>query len=584
MIVVCPKCGAKNRVPDPQEPGRKYLCGKCNTRLPLAPQAPVAQAPSSLVEGRPVSQHITLEAKRDARAVGIVLKKLAIVHPLLWAIIPILYLYNVNVVLVAPSEIAIPVAGALSLMAVLFLPTWLIIRDLNKVAIIISIFLILFFFYGYALDVIGGWDADQRALRPIIWVILSIIWAIIFISSTYFIVKTRRDLHNITIIMVSMPLVLTILFTASIILYETKVPSSNIRTTGNMTMNTDGSGTTNTYPDIYYIVLDRYASANTLEAVYDFDNCEFIDYLSDKGFYVASEARANGLFSAMSLASSLNMEHINDLTQELGEELLDIGPLYAIMQDHKLWHFLKSKGYQYIHLGPPWEATRINKHADVNLGYVGVREFSMRVFELTMAYPFCVKLGVFEDWRTLNRECVLYNFDKLAEVATVKEHTFVFAHFYVPHTPYVFDRDGGYPTVDEVNKRSERDNYVNQLVFTNGKVRELIDELLSSSEPSPIIILQADEGPFPEGTHGHFNWEEATEAQFREKFGILNAYYLPNVDQDVLYSSITPVNSFRVVFNLYFDTDFKLLPDRSYAFDSGHIYKFFDVTDKAKYD
>ncbi len=66
---------------------------------------------------------------------------------------------------------------------------------------------------------------------------------------------------------------------------------------------------------------------------------------------------------------------------------------------------------------------------------------------------------------------------------------------------------------------------------------------------------------------------------------ILNAYYLPGVDKDILYPSITPVNSFRLIFNLYFDTNFELLPDENYAFvDGRHIYKFFNVTDKVGYD
>jgi len=55
-------------------------------------------------------------------------------------------------------------------------------------------------------------------------------------------------------------------------------------------------------------------------------------------------------------------------------------------------------------------------------------------------------------------------------------------------------------------------------------------------------------------------------------------------DKNVLYPPITPVNSFRLVFNLYFDTDFELLHDKSYASYSGHPYKFFDVTDKVNYD
>ncbi len=42
-------------------------------------------------------------------------------------------------------------------------------------------------------------------------------------------------------------------------------------------------------------------------------------------------------------------------------------------------------------------------------------------------------------------------------------------------------------------------------------------------------------------------------ADLKQKFGILNAFYLPDVDNDILYPTITPVNTFRVVFNLYFE-------------------------------
>jgi hypothetical protein len=64
----------------------------------------------------------------------------------------------------------------------------------------------------------------------------------------------------------------------------------------------------------------------------------------------------------------------------------------------------------------------------------------------------------------------------------------------------------------------------------------------------------------------------------------LNAYYLPNIDADALYSSITPVNSFRLIFNLYFETDFNLLPDKSYVSNEDQLYEFSDITDKLKYD
>jgi hypothetical protein len=52
----------------------------------------------------------------------------------------------------------------------------------------------------------------------------------------------------------------------------------------------------------------------------------------------------------------------------------------------------------------------------------------------------------------------------------------------------------------------------------------------------------------------------------KDRFGILNAYYLPGINKDILYPTISPVNSFRIVFNQYFGAKLPLLPDRSYLF------------------
>ena len=70
----------------------------------------------------------------------------------------------------------------------------------------------------------------------------------------------------------------------------------------------------------------------------------------------------------------------------------------------------------------------------------------------------------------------------------------------------------------------------------------MIDEILSKSDVAPIIILQGDHG---------------------NEHKILNAYYFPREDYDLLYETISPINSFRIVFNLYFDADYELLEDES---------------------
>jgi len=181
---------------------------------------------------------------------------------------------------------------------------------------------------------------------------------------------------------------------------------------------------------------------------------------------------------------------------------------------------------------------------------------------------------------------VLYKFSKLAEIPELEGPVFVFAHMLLPHSPFIFDSNSNFISEEESRKRSKTVNYIDQLIATNMKIKALIDTLLANSDSPPIIILQADEGPHPQRSWENmenFNWREATEAELREKMGILNAYYLPDVDKKALYSSITPVNSFRVIFNLYFDTHLELLPDKVYAFaDRNHIYDFFDVTARVK--
>jgi hypothetical protein len=57
---------------------------------------------------------------------------------------------------------------------------------------------------------------------------------------------------------------------------------------------------------------------------------------------------------------------------------------------------------------------------------------------------------------------------------------------------------------------------------------------------------------------------------------------LPDGGESDLYPSITPVNTFRLIFNEYLGTHLNLLPDRNYALNDGLPYDFVDITKKVR--
>jgi hypothetical protein len=167
---------------------------------------------------------------------------------------------------------------------------------------------------------------------------------------------------------------------------------------------------------------------------------------------------------------------------------------------------------------------------------------------------------------------ILFQFDAIRSASRLAGPTFTFAHVLLPHEPFTFDASGNYVTEEQEKEKSFEEAYIGQVEFANARIRALVDDLLDVPESErPIIVIQSDEGPkrLDWTFGGDRAWTDASDSQLRMKSSILNAYYLPSVDEPGLYRSITPVNSFRKIFNLYFDTELPLLPDRSYVFGTG---------------
>jgi hypothetical protein len=128
--------------------------------------------------------------------------------------------------------------------------------------------------------------------------------------------------------------------------------------------------------------------------------------------------------------------------------------------------------------------------------------------------------------------------------------------------------DGSFPDETEVQSQPYEAVFRGEVIALNRMLLALVDRILSESVVTPVIILQADEGPYPVGDKydAPYPWPmEVERAYYREKTGILSAYLFPDADTSQLHPQITPVNSFRLVLNLYFGASLPILPDRVFA-------------------
>jgi hypothetical protein len=353
--------------------------------------------------------------------------------------------------------------------------------------------------------------------------------------------------------------------------------------------------------DIYYFVFDRYASSESLKSNFNFDNGDYLNWLKNSGFYIHDNAFSNYQFTAPSIASTMRMDYHLDLSKKYpGTQQNNVIPYKNLIQNSQAINLLHSSGYDVYNVGNWWNITRYQKNAtnvlplfQFNLagktknlselqskgvdksflgGFLkhGISMFGITLIKMTNGAPRDIYLQQLADVK------------KLAEMPHSKPRV-VFAHFLNTHPPYVFNADGSMPPYDinDTNAGVPRvDKYINQLKFANASTKNLLSTIQQNSKNKPIIIIQADEGPYPLGFPS--KWQTAPADTLKLKFGVLSAYELPGASSEELSNVNSSVNIFRFVFNKYFNTEFKYLPDCSYVYnpEDNKPFMFYNITSK----
>jgi len=318
-------------------------------------------------------------------------------------------------------------------------------------------------------------------------------------------------------------------------------------------------------PDIYYIVLDGYPRDDVLFNEFGYDNSEFLLNLGERGFYVARCSQANYSYTQPSLASTLNMTYLGDQGYQ-NTIAYDEAHLIGMIENSTVQSTVEKlgyttitfdTGYKWLTWSDPDMVFSPFSNRDKRYKYTNLNEFEVLLLGTTAASILLDRIDL-DDWitigpRQIQQNRILYDFEKLAEIPQlVPETKFVYAHITSPHPPFIFGPNGALLTNDP---ESELEGYVDQIAYINTLVLGTIDVILSESFISPVIIVQSD--------HGASIDYESQNIDPAMKLGILNAYHIPGINPDLLYPSISPVNTFRLIFNTYLDGNFELLEDLS---------------------
>lgn len=344
-------------------------------------------------------------------------------------------------------------------------------------------------------------------------------------------------------------------------------------------------------PDVYYIIFDRYARQDMLQNIYGYDNSAFLAELEKRGFVVPRNAYANYQRTAASVVSSLNFDYLDKLQTPQTEESPDWVPIYSQFQDFRAARVFKSMGYGTHFFGTWWEPTRRMATADQNHNFHELPEALRIIYEYSLVVD-AARLAGFRKLDPLWWQCERSKkmFDALAELSDDPSPTFAFAHFLIPHPPFVTAADGRCMEIAEAKAQTRAENYSGQVQYTNQRILQLVDALLAKPGPRPLIILQADEGPWPEKYAGeevdrlgrdvsNVDWLKISDDELREKMAIFAAYYLPESARVGLNDRSTPVNTFRRILKGVFNVAIEPLPEKNMIFESdARPYRYHDVT------
>lgn len=469
-------------------------------------------------------------------------------YPFLLAIYPVVALLSVNTGQVNVVDGLRIAAISIIISVLVFFISAFILKNWTKAGLLTVIFLMVFYSYGHIYSLINNiipasdiYTRHHILLSGYVICLLALILVTLKITTHGY--RFTNMLNIISVILVMLPVL--------------KLGAYAIQTSQNTTEVQGQLLHEVAKPDVYYIVLDGYNRADTLQDLYKYNNQPFMNSLASMGFVIPDCTQSNYAWTGLSMASTFQMNYFD---KSIRSGLKDDSNLpWAVLErqikNNPVKTLFKELDYQIVSFGTgytftEWEDADFFYLMQQDTKYRGITIFeAVFIQQTTIIRAFTEGksggLDVLGDAEgvpnTIKYKEIMFTLDKLQETITLPSPKFVYVHLIAPHAGYTFDSEGNYLVQDRIP------GYTDEITYLNARMLDLFESIIKNSKTPPIIILQSDHG---------WDWER--------RMAILNALYLPDALAKQVTPDWTPVNTFRLIFSGQFGLDYPLLENVSF--------------------
>ena len=460
----------------------------------------------------------------------------------LWCALPSLFLYCNNAYEVLLTDVLPPLAVSVLLGLLCFFALRLLVRSADLAALLSVICMGLFLNFNFVVALVDALAAPTHVRVRVYYIAAALIGAVLVCA---LLPLKKRPAAAEIVARLALIAVCAVLG----INVVTAVPNVAKRLQTTAYSATGAADTGRALPNLYYFIVDEYASFSEMERYYDCDNAAFHDFLTDAGFCVSDSSFNRGGGTIQNMADNMNLGPVTTDEMTLAEytELFNNGSLYGV---------LEGMGYELYQLGSLYPLPKLLEKSSFALQSDAATMNGETAFEILVTNSMLMPLPTMLYWRRVGASGDMAAFDWLDDPAHLDAagNRAVFLYVCCPHPPFYYDASGN--PVDPANWENWVDlkYYRDQYLYVTKRLTTTVSTILAN-DPGAVILLQSDHGLryHEDSDLPHTFWIE-TEDQRQ----IFNALYVGGSYVDI--TGLSGYNTWRALLNALGE-DYPILPE-----------------------